>query len=33
MRRVEKATGARVLTTLSDLRQEQLGNCELFEEK
>jgi T-complex protein 1 subunit eta len=33
MRRVEKATGARILTTLSDLRQEQLGTCELFEEK
>lgn len=33
LRRVEKATGARILTTLNDLRPENLGVCDLFEEK
>lgn len=33
MRRVEKATGAKILTILSDLKPEYLGTCELFEER
>ncbi len=33
IRRVEKATGSRLLTTLNDLKADNLGNCELFEEK
>ncbi len=33
MRRVVKATGGRVQTTVSDFKEEMLGNCGEFEEK
>lgn len=33
MKRVTKATGGRIQTTLSNLKEEMLGTCGLFEEK